>query len=158
MSRALIICIGNELVADDGVGYAVYQALLQEEFSGEHSDVSLFFLGLGGIDLLEEIGGEDLLVVVDGVQLGGAPGTIHVLDWENLPEREYRPVSGHGIGIREAIQVAAKLYPERVPDTTYMVGVEGKCFDRLGQGLSPEVEMAVPAAVSVVKQLIEKSV
>lgn len=151
MKRSLIICIGNELVADDGAGFAVYEALQQ---TGLQEDVRLIFLGLGGIDLLDAIDGEDMLVVVDGVQLGGEPGTVHVLDWDSIPAREERPVSGHGIGVREAINVAERLYPEKVPGNTFLVGLEGRCFDRLGQGLSQEVADSVPRAVEVIRQLI----
>ena len=153
MSAAvLIVCIGNELVADDGVGWVVYERLRGSNLPEE---VRLVFLGLGGIDLLEEIDGEEVLVVVDGVQLGAVPGTIHELGWEQLPTAPPRPVSGHGIGIREAISVARKLYPERVPREIFLVGVEGKCFDQLGMGLSGEVARAVPRAVATVIRLVQ---
>ena len=151
-ATALIVCIGNELVADDGVGWVVYERLRD---SGLPENVHLVFLGLGGIDLLEEIDGEDLLVVVDGVQLGDAPGTIHQLGWEQLPGTSPRPVSGHGIGIREAIGVGRKLYPERVPKEIILIGVEGKCFNQLGAGLTEEVALAVPQAVATVLTLVQ---
>ncbi len=155
MSAAvLIVCIGNELVADDGVGWVVHEGLRE---SGLPENVRLVFLGLGGIDLLEEIDGEELLVVVDGVQLGAAPGTIHELGWEQLPDTSPRPVSGHGIGIREAISVGRKLYPERVPKEIFLIGVEGKCFDQLGTGLTDEVARAVPQAVATVIRLVQGS-
>jgi len=149
--RTLIICIGNQLVADDGVGWEIFQRLQQ---NGLPDHVRLEFLGLGGIDLLEEIAGEELLVVVDAVQLGHAPGTIHILGWEELPALLSRPVSGHGIGIREAISVGRKLYPERMPKEVFLIGVEGKCFDQLGAGLSPEVAGAVAQAIDAVFSLI----
>ncbi len=153
MSAAvLIVCIGNELVADDGVGWVVYERLRD---SGLPEHVRLVFLGLGGIDLLEEIDGEDLLVVVDGVQLGATPGTIHRLGWEQLPATSPRPVSGHGIGIREAIGVGRKLYPVRVPKDIILIGVEGKCFNQLGAGLTEEVALAVPQAVATVLSLVQ---
>ena len=151
MSSALVVCIGNDLVADDGVGKAVYKEL---ELSRLPSGTRLSYLGLGGIDLLEELNGEDRLVVVDAVQLGSAPGTVHILDWAGLPYMEPRPVSGHGIGIREAIEVGRRLYPERAPQHIHLVGIEGKCFDQLGQGLTSEVEAAVPAAVAAVLLLL----
>jgi hydrogenase maturation protease len=147
----LIICIGNQLVADDGVGWEIFQRLRQD---GLPDNVRLEFLGLGGIDLLEEIAGEDLLVVVDAVQLGHAPGTIHTLGWQELPALSSRPVSGHGIGIREAISVGRKLYAERMPKDVFLIGVEGKCFDQLGAGLSPEVAGAVAQAIDAVFSLI----
>lgn len=149
--RLLVVCIGNELVADDGAGWAVYRALAE---LGLPSSVRLAFLGLGGIDLLEELDGEDLLVVIDAVQLGGAPGTVHRLVWGNLPLAPARPVSGHGIGVREALEIGARLYPERVPGDTLLLGIEGRCFDRLGQGLSPEVAKAVPEVVEIVGRLV----
>ncbi len=151
MSRGLVVCIGNGLVADDGAGKAVYERLLQSSIPG---DVRLRFLGLGGMDLLEEIDGEDILVVVDGVQLGGKPGTIHLLDWEHLPRMDLRPVSGHGIGICEAIAVGQRLYPERVPENIFLVGVEGQCFDQLGVGLTEEVARAIPKAAEKVCALL----
>lgn len=149
--RALIVCIGNELVADDGVGWAVYEHLRKNRLA---DNVRLVFLGLGGIDLLEELDGEELLVVVDGVQLGAPAGTLHTLGWDRLPAASPRPVSGHGIGIREAISVGRKLYPERVPKEIFLVGVEGRCFDRLGVGLTGEVALAVPEAALTVLALV----
>lgn len=148
--RVLVVCIGNELVADDGVGWVVYQELRRLELP---QGVRLVFLGLGGIDLLEELDGEELLLVVDGVQLGAPPGTVHRLGWEDLPQAPARPVSGHGIGVREAITIGRRLYPQRVPAETRLIGIEGRCFDRLGQGLSPEVAGAVPEAVGIVASL-----
>ncbi|KJS03804.1 MAG: hypothetical protein VR65_00330 [Desulfobulbaceae bacterium BRH_c16a] len=147
----MIVCIGNELVADDGVGCAVYERLREMTLPDR---VRLSFLGLGGIDLLEEFAGEELLVVVDAVQFGGAPGTIHQLGWDQLPAIRPRPVSGHGIGIREAIAVGKKLYPERVPEKIYLVGIEGSCFNQLGIGLTAEVARAVPEAVAAVVSLL----
>jgi hydrogenase maturation protease len=151
MATALIVCIGNDLVADDGVGKAVYDSLKENHLP---EGTRLSFLGLGGIDLLEEVDGEELLVVVDAVQLGATPGTVHVLGWDALPVMEPRPVSGHGIGVREAIEVGRRLYPERTPQRIYLVGVEGLVFDQLGQGLSVEIEAAVPKAVASVLHLL----
>lgn len=151
MVSALIVCIGNELVADDGLGQVVYEHLCRSRLP---EGTRLRFLGLGGIDLLEEVAGEESLIVVDAVQLGDAPGTVHVLDWSALPYREPRPVSGHGIGVREAVEVGRRLYPERAPQNIYLVGVEGKCFDQLGEGLTDEVAAAVPQAVAAVLRLL----
>lgn len=151
MRRSLIVCIGNDLVADDGASRAVYDLLSGEALP---AGAELRFVGLGGIDLLDQLDGEDLLLVVDTVQLGAAPGTVHCLPFDALPRQGERPVSGHGIGIREAIAVAARLYPERVPKTICLVGIEGACFDRLGGGLSTAVRAAVPVAVKRVKGLL----
>jgi hydrogenase maturation protease len=148
---ALVVCIGNDLVADDGVGKAVYDRLAEMSLP---EGTRLAFLGLGGIDLLDQFDGEERLVVVDAVQMGAAAGTVHVLDWAGLPRMEPRPVSGHGIGVREAIEVGWRLYPERTPRLIHLVGVEGRVFDQLGRGLSTEVAAAVPLAVAEVLRLL----
>ncbi len=95
------------------------------------------------------------LVVVDAVQLGAPPGTIHVMDWSMLPSSRSH-VSCHGIGIREAIEVSQRLYPEVTPTRVHLVGVEGQCFDRLGEGLSAEVAAAVEPAAAAVRELLAR--
>jgi len=151
MTSTLIVCLGNPLAADDGAGHAVYQELRRMPLP---EGVRLCFVGLGGIDLLEELAGERRLIVVDAVQLGAAPGTVHVLSWERLPVRQLRPVSGHGIGIREAIEVGRRLYPERMPESISLVGIEGGCFDQLRERLSGEVAAAVVPATAAVRDLL----
>lgn len=149
MATALVVCIGNDLVADDGVGHAVYRVLA----SRLPADTNLKLLGLGGMSLLEEFKGEEHLIVVDAVQLGSASGTIHVMDWSMIPSGGSH-VSCHGIGIREAIEVSQKLYPDATPRTVHLVGIEGRCFDKLGEGLSSEVAAAVEPATAAVLDLL----
>jgi len=150
--RALVVCVGNDLAADDGVGREVFLELGKRALQ---DDVRLVFLGLGGIDLIEQLDGEERLIVVDAVQFGEPPGTVHILDWDSLPHMAPRPVSGHGIGVREAIEVCARLYPERVPKNIWLVGIEGECFDQLGAGLSADVQQAVIEAADVVFSLLK---
>jgi hydrogenase maturation protease len=152
MGTALIVCIGNDLAADDGVGHAVYHALVKKELP---AGTRLRLLGVGGMDLLEEIEGEERLVVVDAVRFGAAPGTIHILDWAQLPSLHARPVSGHGIGIREAIEVGRCLYPAKTPRHVHLIGIEGKCFDILGAGLSEEVVRSVEEATVQILHLLQ---
>ena len=152
--NALVVCIGNDLAGDDGVGGEVYRALKRRV---PPVAARLRHLGLGGIDLLDELTGERRLVVVDAVQFGAPPGTVHVLDWRQLPEQATRPVSGHGIGLREAIAVGRSLYPERMPLEISLVGIEGRIFDRLGEGLSDAVAPAVAPAVAAVLRLLARS-
>ena len=88
---------------------------------------------------------------------GGKAGQVHVLEWEQIPSSDLRPVSGHGIGVKEALLVCRKLYPERAAEYVYLVGVEGICFDRVGAGLSPQVSAALESAEHALLALIEKS-
>ncbi len=148
--RVVVVCIGNTLVGDDGAGCAVHDALAA---AGVPPGVTLRWLATGGMNLVDELAGEDLLIVVDAVQFGTAPGTVHVRRWHELPASD-GAVSAHGIGVREAVEVTRALFPERAPRNAILVGVEGCQFDRLGDPMSPRVVDAVPHAVAQVLSLI----
>lgn len=104
---------------------------------------------------MDEFDGDDVLIVVDAVQFGAPSGTIHVRRWNELPLSEGGAVSAHGIGVREAIEVASLLYPERTPALAFLVGIEGQNFAGLGDAVSLPVAAAVDTAAGVVKQLLE---
>lgn len=148
-TRALVVCIGNELVADDAVGYAVFNALSE---AGLPDAVRLEYCAVGGVAMLELLSGRDqLLIVVDAVQFGAPHGTVHLWSWDQLPAAgDGNAVSAHGIGLKDTIAIGRTLYPERMPPRILLVGVEGRCFDLLGEPMTPPVAAAVPEAVSVV--------
>jgi len=148
--RALVVCIGNSLVADDAVGGEVHRALAAIALP---PGVTLRWLATGGMNLVDELAGEDLLIVVDAVQFGTTPGTVHVRRWTELPAPD-GAVSAHGIGVREAVDVIRLLFPERAPRDALLVGIEGRQFDRLGEPLSPQVADAIPRAVAQVLALL----
>ncbi len=152
--RALVVCVGNQLVADDGIGCAVYDRLVA---TGLPDGVRAEMVGLGGLALLDWIDGEETLVVVDAVQTGGAAGVVHVWDWDHVPAAQGPAVSAHGIGVREAIAVGRALNPAAMPRTIRVIGVEGACFDRLGEGLTPAVAAAVGEAAAAVEACIREA-
>lgn len=144
-----MICVGNALVGDDAVGCAIFERLVGSPLP---RCVGLELLGVGGIGLLDRLSGEEALVMVDAVQFGATAGTVHVLARADLPPA-VRPVTSHGIGLREAIELGEILFPERVPATAFLVGVEGRQFDRVGEGMTPAVAAAVEPAVRHVLDL-----
>lgn len=152
--RSLIVCLGNELVGDDGAGLAVHDALAGRSLP---EDVRLVRMGLGGLELLRELDGEELLVVVDAVALGGPPGTIHVREGASLPGAARAAVSAHGIGTAEALAVGRLLEPDRVPRRVVLVGIEGRRFDELGTGLTPDVASAVRTAAAAVESMARET-
>lgn len=150
--RTIIICIGNELIADDAAGFEIYR-LLQEQLTS--SNVRLEFCGVGGIDMLPMLDGEDDMIVVDAVQLGYAAGTIHVISWDSLPISS-SAVSAHGLGLRETIEIGNILYPEKMPKRITLVGVEGCCFNLTREFMTSEVENAIAKAVTTIEELVAR--
>lgn len=147
----IIACVGNSLAGDDAAGSAVYDALALRLLP---PDTRLRLLGLGGIALLDDLQGDACLIVVDAVQLGAAPGTLHVLEWDAIPEAGGAAVSLHGLGIRETITIGRTLYPEIMPQRIVLVGIEGQCFNQLGAEMTPPVAAAIDEAVVQVMNLI----
>ena len=139
-------CIGNELVADDAVGFEIYRRLAG-------IDARLAYLSLGGVDMLPLLNGERVLVVVDAVQFGSAPGTVHLIEWDALPPGK-GAISAHGLGLRETVEIGRLLYPERMPARITLVGIEGRCFDRPRQFMSRAVSEAIEPALFIIKEVV----
>ncbi len=150
--KAVVVCVGNSLVGDDAVGCAVYEILSRGPLP---SGARLQLLGVGGISLLECLEGESIMIVVDAVQLGAGPGTIHVLDWDELPQEAVGVVSAHGVGLREAIALGRILSPEAMPRKVLVIGVEGISFDTIGAPMTPEVASAVEKCAEEVRRSLQ---
>lgn len=144
----LVVCIGNELIADDAVGYEVWKKLKNMRLPDQ---ARLEYASVGGISLLDLLtGGDGLLIVVDAVQLGAPPGTVHRLSWDELPPSGASAISAHGVGLREAIDIGTLLFPEKMPQRALLVGIEGRCFNRTRDAMTRETEDAIGKAVSIV--------
>ena len=146
--RTIIVCIGNELVADDAVGFEIYNRLAG-------CNARLEFCSVGGIDLLPLLDGETDMIVVDAVQFGAAPGTIHVVPWNSLPCNSCA-ISSHGLGLRETVEIGTILYPGTMPERITMVGVEGRCFSRTREYMTSEVHDSIGTAVKTIEELIAR--
>ena len=146
--RTIIICIGNELIADDSVGFEIYNRLAG-------CNARLEYCSVGGIDLLPMLEGETDLIVVDAVQFGAAPGTIHVLPWDELP-CDSSAITSHGLGLRETIEIGSTLYPGTMPERITLVGIEGRCFNRTREYMTVEVQEALGSAVTMIEEIVAR--
>ena len=146
--RALIICIGNYLLGDDGIGVHVAQKLsgieLPEEVEVIEAGTSLFFLS----PLLEEAGH---LLFVDAVEKGGTPGSIHLLDAGEISSAGAKKATVHELGLSDTLDVI-KLKGQPLPEML-MIGVEPEKTD-VGTELSSPVENAIPAVVQKIKDIL----
>lgn len=146
--RVLVIGVGNAYRGDDAVGLWVIRRLQDEvgdavriqEASGE------------GAALLESWQEADVVILVDAVRSGGAPGTISRFDAHEqaLPVAFFR-YSTHAFSVAEAVALARTLH--RLPPRFVVYGIEGHTF-AAGIGLSPAVEAAVEHVVTQVRREI----
>jgi len=75
-----------------------------------------------GSDLIELIDGAEATILIDAVQSGATPGTLHDIDLRDLPAAGVRLVSSHDLGVADAVQLAAAL--GKAPLRGRLLGIE----------------------------------
>jgi hydrogenase maturation protease len=139
-----VLCLGNELISDDGAGIRVGRVLESIELP---ADVQVQLRPAVGLDLLDLVLGAGELVVVDAMTTGRPPGTVCRWSLEQLVSLAQPPYGSHAVGLPELMQLAARLYPAREPPPVEFVGIEAQEIDRFGLLLSAPVAAAVPEAL-----------
>ena len=148
--KSAVICIGNDLIGDDAVGWKIYQRLLDSNLQDESE---LHYLSVGGIALLDIFKtGLERIIVVDAVQFGAPVGTVHVISWDELPPKNPSAISVHQVGIEEAVMIARVLFPEKCPQNIMLVGIEGRRFSQLGEEMSKQVEQSIGKALCFIDE------
>lgn len=140
--RTILIGVGNPYRSDDGVGIAVVRQV------GERNPTGLTVIESSGegAALLEAWNGFSDVILVDAVQSGAPPGTIHRLDAHAgpIPSRFFH-YSTHAFSVAEAVELARAL--NQLPSRLVVYGIEGRNF-AAGESLSAEVEEAAVAVIS----------
>ena len=149
MKRVVVAAFGNELRGDDGFGLAVLRRL--EATAPPAGNVRLVEVGTAGLTLAQELLTPcDRLIVVDAMSRGGRPGTVYVLEVDEvLPARE---VDMHLAVPSRALSVAKAL--GALPPEMFLVGCEPADVDELTMELSAHVRAAVEVAAAHVSRLI----
>lgn len=115
----IILGAGNWMVSYDRIGPRVIE-LLAGVVEG---DVELRELGTTGLDLLDHVDGQELLVVIDAAHFGGKPGEIRVTNLGADLAMDGH-VSVHQINPVEAFALCVRLFPEKTPLRSLLVAVE----------------------------------
>jgi hydrogenase maturation protease len=150
MARVAVIGIGNVLTGDDAIGPTVVRTFEAQWTVPEA--VEVLDAGTPGLDLTAYIADLEGVIFVDAVKAAGAPGTLRILDKDEL----LRPspmltLSPHQPGVREALLTAE--FMGVTPARVRLIGVVPGVLDQ-GIGLSPAVRAALPAAIAAVVQTL----
>lgn len=141
----LVIGVGNRFRRDDGVGGAVIDELRNRDAGGR-------LLRLVESDgeptrLLDLWDGAELVIVVDAMRSGAAPGTVRSIDAESASLPGPATASTHAGGVGHAVELGRVL--DRLPGRLVVVGVEGSDFSE-GPGLTAVIRASVGAAADAV--------
>jgi hydrogenase maturation protease len=142
-AQVRVIGCGNPEAGDDAVGLLAV-GLARRRLPPE-VDVVEAGLALKVLDLLEDV---DAVVIADAVRTPSgerkAGALIHAVgDPDGLPAELRSALSSHGLGLSEAVGLAAAIGP--LPRVVFL-GVEAGDLT-IGHGLSPAVAAALPALV-----------
>lgn len=149
--RTIVLCLGNELLADDAIGIRAAE-ILAERMS---QVVSVVASSQSGLALLEVLAGYDRAIIVDAIQTGKRPpGQIQRLTPSDLKDT-YAP-SPHYAGLPEMFAIAKHLQL-RFPTRIDLVAVEVKDTSTLGGEITAEVRSSLGAVVDEVESILAKT-
>ncbi len=152
MKPILVLGLGNLLLSDDAVGLQLLQDLSAQVPDAD--EIDFIDGGTQGLALLPYLSERSSVLILDAIQLGAEPGTVHVLrddDVIRLPAR-HADTSHEGNGLE--LLSMARLLGERWQQLI-IVGVEPAQV-RTGIGLTPEVTAGAALALLTARQLLQE--
>lgn len=156
LPRILVAGIGNIFLGDDAFGVETVVALLGRTL---REGIVAKDFGTRGHDLAFAMGeGYEAVVFVDATPRGTAPGTLCLLELE-MPaagQPSGAALGGHSLEPVAVLHLAATL-GTRV-ERLFLVGCEPAALDdeNGSMELSPPVREAVPAAVAMIEDLLDR--
>jgi hydrogenase maturation protease len=150
--KILIIGLGNPLVTDDSVGLKVVEQL--KPLLADRADVEVSEDYWGGLRLMERMIGFDRAIVVDAIQTGAPPGTIHRLTPDGIATQ--RSASAHDVNLSTALEFGRQA-GARLPENRriQLVGIEALDTINFGENCTPAVQAAIPQAVEAVLNVLD---
>ncbi|RMG37933.1 MAG: HyaD/HybD family hydrogenase maturation endopeptidase [Gammaproteobacteria bacterium] len=142
--HTLILGIGNILWADEGFGVRAVEHLHRHyEFP---SDVKLMDGGTQGLYLVHHLEGIETLLVFDAVDYGLPPGTLKLVEGEQVPKfMGAKKMSLHQTGFQEVLATAEML--GHYPRNLLLVGVQPVQLEDYGGGLRSLTRQRIEPAI-----------
>jgi hydrogenase maturation protease len=145
-ARTLILGIGNVLWADEGFGVRCVEAL-SENWSFPET-VQLLDGGTQGLYLLPFLEEADVLIVFDAVDYGLAPGTMKIVEGDEVPRfMGAKKMSLHQTGFQDVIATAQLM--GYCPETLILIGCQPEELEDYGGGLRDVVAARIDPAIAI---------
>ena len=149
--RITVLGVGNILLKDEGVGVRVVERLAQCHTFGDN--VRLVDGGVLGVGLMGVVADSDVLIIVDAVCNGQAPGSLYHLQGDQVPRRVLAKQSMHQLDMPEVLALCEVIdhYPE-----TIVIGVEPKDITTMDLELTDTVSAKLDDLVAMVLSELER--
>ena len=150
--KTLILGLGNPLITDDSVGLRVVAELRGR--LADRPDVDVAEDYWGGLRLMEQMVGYQRAIVIDAIQTGAKPGTIHRLATGDIPTQ--RSASAHDVNLPTALALGREA-GLALPEDRHivLVGIEAEDILNFGETCTPAVAESIPRAVAAVLQALD---
>ena len=153
MKPILIICLGNPLMRDEGIGIRLASELLVHLADNPH--VEVMDLGTGGFSVMHAIVGREKIIFVDCAIMGQAPGLIHRFTPEQVSSKKLRMrYSLHEGDLLNTIDLSRRL--GECPEDLVIFGIEPKEISD-GQGLTSELENNIQQYVQTILKELDRT-
>lgn len=148
---AHIIGIGNLTRLDDGIAVRIIQELQKRKIP---KSIKVTDLGTGGIDIILALDGWEKGIIIDAVDIEELkPGEIieYIITENNIPQIEGLS-STHGIDALAALKLAYSLKDHNLPKEIFLIGIQIKNIDGLGDTISKELLEAIPTVIKKIEK------
>ena len=150
MASSIVIGIGNPVIADDAVGIAIARYLQPRLADREGITVSEVYNG--GLELMEAMAGYDRAFLADAIVTGSLPGTIFRLGIDEVAASRNSSTTHNG-SLSVALELG-RLACLSLPGEVKIWAVEAGDLTSFQEGLTPEVELAVPVVAAEIIRML----
>ncbi len=153
MKPILIICLGNPLMRDEGIGIRLASELMVHLSDNPH--VEVMDLGTGGLSVMHAIAGREKIIFVDCAIMGHTPGLMHRFTPEQVTSKKLRMrYSLHEGDLLNTIELSRRL--GECPDDIVIFGIEPKEISH-GEGLTSELENNIQQYVQTILKELDRT-
>jgi hydrogenase maturation protease len=146
MKPILVICLGNPLMKDEGIGTRL--ALPLQESLDDNPDIEVLDLGTGGLSIMHAIIGRKKVVFVDCAIMGREPGTIQRFTPQDVRTTRTRMrYSLHEGDLLNTLDLSHRM--GECPEDIVIFGIEPKAIAH-GRGLTDELEQNITKYVRII--------
>jgi len=144
-TKVAVVGLGNVLLTDDGVGVHAVRQLKDNA----PADIACVEVGTALLDALDLFEACDIIIALDAVQAGHAPGSLYCLNGRDV--QDPGRMGAHELGLCAALQ----LLPAASRPQVIVLGIEPAVI-AYGMELSPVVRRAVPQLVKLACAMVHE--
>ncbi len=142
--KTLVLGMGNTILCDDGVGIYVVREVAE---CFQRADVDFGEASVGGLRILDVIGGYERVIMVDAIQTpDGEPGEIRILSPQDL-RLSLHAGSSHDLSLPGALALGRGMGLTLPADEDFtIVAIEVEDVLTFSEACTPTVEKAIARA------------